>query len=673
MEKFDRKLIYVSSILVLCIMLSSNVLQANAFSVILNANSITWYHVYTNFDPNSCASAVGFDGGTGTFSGTSTGSFTTSGATQYDCTGFDTRYIINSIPTSATITGLGILYNITSSSGTNRCNYNISNPQSDPIVHGMTRGELNSVANSGQQDTNCNVLGEHKFSPLSTTVLQSSLGLQNWFAIGIGDMKHTGSNSFSMKSIQIQVNYTAPNITLSPSSGHIGDTITISGNTFSPTEHMNFTFNGVLMTTTPATVITNGSGFFSGVTITVPIISDGVKVINATGMTSNLRASANFNVGNNLSINPVSGKVGTFANVQGSFFTPSDVASLYFNGTLVKTTPIDTFGNLNDLIKIPSATFGSHIVQANDTHSKSNSTSFSVLSGEILSPGSGPSSSTLTISGNGYAGTHTVTIFFNGVLMVTSPGVITTNSTGSFTGVTITVPILAPGSYSVQAIDSLSHTDTQTFSIVTREPLPPTLTSVSDSPTSIRFTSIANVSPSFYPIKDYSLQCSVNGGAYVLIVTNSTLPPGRFNEYSGLGPSDSVSCQWRDGSLGGWSNWSNVATSSTGLSVVQPPRGPPSPGNLNGLFNQKGNDPLAKVIQWIDKQGGLYFGFSVIPLAVMLIGMMATPKTTGIFAIATLMAMGIVQGAGFFVYPIWYWGMSMLLGIVVVLSRANEK
>lgn len=194
-----------------------------------------------------------------------------------------------------------------------------------------------------------------------------------------------------------------------------------------------------------------------------------------------------------------------------------------------------------------------------------------------------------------------------------------------------------------------------------RPPDPPTLAAITEGPTEIRFITTAGSSPGTDPVKDYSLQCTVNNGIPLFKVVNSTLPAGRFFSYTGLSPGDSVACKWRDGSKDGWSAFSNEASAKAGqLAIVHNPR-------------VAGSDALGKFIQWIDSYGGIYFGFSIIPLAVLLLGMLATPKTTGIFAIITLMAMGIIQGAGFYVYPNWYWGMMILLGIVVVLSRANEK
>lgn len=188
----------------------------------------------------------------------------------------------------------------------------------------------------------------------------------------------------------------------------------------------------------------------------------------------------------------------------------------------------------------------------------------------------------------------------------------------------------------------------------------PTLGAVALSETEIRFTSVAGASPGNGTVTYYGLRCEENNvGGWLDTVSNSTLPVDRRYEYTGLVFGDMVTCQWRDGSSFGWSDWSNNATAQTELTIIQAPRAPHS-------------NPLYLVIDWIDAKGGLYFGLSVIPLAVMLIGLLATPKTTHIFTLAMLFVMGILHGSGLYVYPDWYWAMSILLGFVLVLGRREK-
>lgn len=69
-------------------------------------------------------------------------------------------------------------------------------------------------------------------------------------------------------------------LTITPSSGIIGSTITLSGTNFQPTTKITFTFDHTNPITTPAEVITDADGVFTGVTFLVPANQpDGAYVI----------------------------------------------------------------------------------------------------------------------------------------------------------------------------------------------------------------------------------------------------------------------------------------------------------------------------------------------------------------------------------------------------------
>lgn len=188
----------------------------------------------------------------------------------------------------------------------------------------------------------------------------------------------------------------------------------------------------------------------------------------------------------------------------------------------------------------------------------------------------------------------------------------------------------------------------------------PTLGANALSDSAIRFTSVAGTAGSNSTLW-YGLQCELNGaGSWTSTVSNSTLPASRIYEYSGLTFGDSLICQWRDGSVDGWSPWSNNATDTLTLSVVSAQR------------TDASEDKLLEFINFVTAQGGVYFGLGVIPFAVMLIGFMAGKKTVRIFTLITLSLMGIIHASGYYVYPNWYWTLCLLLGIGLVLGRQKS-
>jgi len=188
-------------------------------------------------------------------------------------------------------------------------------------------------------------------------------------------------------------------------------------------------------------------------------------------------------------------------------------------------------------------------------------------------------------------------------------------------------------------------------------PDPPTLSALSESDSAVRFTSINGTTNDFNMFY-YGLRCELNNaGGWLNTVSNSTTPDPRIYSYGSLTQGDSVTCQWRDGSLAGFSDWSNNATGSPGqLGIIQEAR-------------SEHSDPLMDFATWIEDEGGLYFGFGVFPMVIMLIGFMATKATVRIFTIISLSAMGILHASGYFVYPAWYWTLALLFGIVLVLGR----
>lgn len=473
----------------------------------------------------------------------------------------------------------------------------------------------------------------------------------------------TGPSSFPIQSPQtfgpyMSLNVDSPSITVTPALGIVGNTATLSGVAMGANNNLSFTFAGSPLTTNPTTVTTNSTGGFSGVTFTIPATSNGVKTINATN-NAGISATASYSVNpSSFSSSPTSGNVGTSESFTGTGFSELDTITIKFDGSTVDTLTSDSIGNISGLFIIPSSVNGTHTITATDTHGNNKTSSFITTPSISISPTSGSSGNTITISGNGFNSTSTISIYFDNVLQTTSPATVTTNSTGSFSGVTFSVPVSPVNTYIIKVRDSATNQATQNFSIFNNIPDAPTLSALALSPTSIRLTSIAGASSGDHPVTWFGVICQKNGGSWNTIVSNSTLPSPRIYEITGLQPSDTLICEWRDGSASGWSAWSNQASVSTTLPLVQAPMT---------------NNHLTSFIKWLSDHGGIYFGFTLGPFIPMLIGLMATPKTVGIFAVITLAIMGIVHASGLYVYPNWYWGLMLLFGVVLVLSRANEK
>ncbi len=197
---------------------------------------------------------------------------------------------------------------------------------------------------------------------------------------------------------------------LSPSSGQIGASVTITGTNFGTTQGTStVTFNGVSATAS------NWSS--TSLTVSVPITTTGNVVVTVGGVPSN---AVSFTVlpPSITSLTPSSGQVGTSITIAGSGFGPSQASStVSFNGTVASPT---SWTSSSIVVPVPtSATTGNVLVTV--AGMSSNGISFTVTppppSITSLTPSSGAVGTAVTIAGANFGTTQgTSTVTFNGTL-----------------------------------------------------------------------------------------------------------------------------------------------------------------------------------------------------------------------------------------------------------------
>ncbi len=197
-----------------------------------------------------------------------------------------------------------------------------------------------------------------------------------------------------------------PSITsLSPTSGPVGTSVTISGSNFGSTQGSStVTFNG--------TVATPSS--WSAASIVVPVPSsatNGNVVVTIGGVASN---GVSFTVAPSISsLSPASGPVGISVTIGGSSFgSTQGTSTVTFNGTAATPT---SWNAASIVVPVPSgATTGNVLVSVGGL--ASNGVSFTVTPGiSSLSPTSGPVGTSVTITGTNFGSTQgTSTVTFNG-------------------------------------------------------------------------------------------------------------------------------------------------------------------------------------------------------------------------------------------------------------------
>src|SRR3989441_741375 len=83
-----------------------------------------------------------------------------------------------------------------------------------------------------------------------------------------------------------------------------------------------------------------------------------------------------------------------------------------------------------------------------------------------LSPTSGNAGTTVTVTGSNFAANSGITISYDGTAVATTPGTITTSSSGGFSAA-FTVPTSAAGSHTVNAKDAASNSASAQFTVTT--------------------------------------------------------------------------------------------------------------------------------------------------------------------------------------------------------------
>ena len=177
----------------------------------------------------------------------------------------------------------------------------------------------------------------------------------------------------------------------------------------------------------------------------------------------------------NIYIEPNEGTVGTRVVVSGNSLTPSvagnatvsatiTFAKTYFpdKTTLVKSTAIDWSGNFETDFTVEEYPAGCYKVWVYDESAsppKWTGVPFTVLPKITLSSTSGFAGENITVSGNGFAASANVTIFFDDIQL----GATTTTAKGSFDKPDIPVPPSPKGSHTVRVLDGQGNQSTSVF------------------------------------------------------------------------------------------------------------------------------------------------------------------------------------------------------------------
>jgi hypothetical protein len=224
----------------------------------------------------------------------------------------------------------------------------------------------------------------------------------------------------------------AAGISVSPSSGSPGQTITVSGSGFVDTETVNLFFGNITRNITV-------SGTNWSESITVPSTPGGTLSVSAEGISSGT-INTSFTIIPTAALSRNDGSVGSNVNVTGEGFPASQLINIIFGGQSVRSVSSGSNGSFNSSFAVPSVAAGTHSVSIGAFPP----ISFRVSSTFTLAPNSGPAGTSVQILGTGFGPSTIVNLTIGGVPWQ----FLVADEDGELTG-TLQIPPLAGGSKSI--------------------------------------------------------------------------------------------------------------------------------------------------------------------------------------------------------------------------------
>jgi virginiamycin B lyase len=187
----------------------------------------------------------------------------------------------------------------------------------------------------------------------SPTSVASGPGGALWYVSGYPELDAIG-----------QVVFPTSTLTLNPASAKPGDTATLTGSGFGPSEHVKLYSDGTTGLSLVKSVIADATGSFS-LTEQIAAVSGGTNETIGTGETSGKFGVAVYNVEPRLTISPNSGPAGTAATVKGYGYpagTPVFVFVPAESDTPIGTAETDANGSFTVSVTIPQTAPGVDVI-----------------------------------------------------------------------------------------------------------------------------------------------------------------------------------------------------------------------------------------------------------------------------------------------------------------------
>lgn len=245
----------------------------------------------------------------------------------------------------------------------------------------------------------------------------------------------------------------AATIVLSPTSGPAGTQVTVTGTLFSGYSTVYIFFGNTVMV---AAAVSTIYPYNINATFSVPTSAAlGLHLVTVSSNLTVLTAispSVYFTVTQaSIALNQTSGIVGTNIGITGTGFPAGTAGTVYFDNASTATFVSNTDGSISTSFTVPSHAAGTYKVKVT-AGSQTIETDFIVLPQMTITPDSGAIGNLITVTGVSYNATKTISFTFDGTTLTTSPAVVTSDSTGSFTA-RFNIPTSSGGSHTVIASD----------------------------------------------------------------------------------------------------------------------------------------------------------------------------------------------------------------------------
>jgi len=257
-----------------------------------------------------------------------------------------------------------------------------------------------------------------------------------------------------------------PGIDLSRKSGPVGSKLVVEGEGFNADKVVTVRYDTKIL----GTLTASSTGEFS-YSFNVPASTAGTHVImveNAKGDSDKLK----FEVIPQITLNLVTGAVGSILEVSGNGFSSKDDVSVFFQYDEVAYAKTDETGTFETAsFNVPQATPGTYDVTAKDEERNTAKHEFTIIAGAGIDQAEASVGSELTISGTGFEPNGAIDMEFDGVAVTT----IAADSRGDFQ-IVFKVPASKHGEHVINLSDGV-NTRQIVFEIESEAPPVPVLVS----------------------------------------------------------------------------------------------------------------------------------------------------------------------------------------------------